>query len=101
MCNFFHFQTGELNADSVKLRARVIYKSFFFIKPDLRICLSYFFAFGNFVISKSDIKRGFLLLSSMFHAKHVSFNAFFLLWLRFPLPDCVFIRQCFSLPFKF
>lgn len=52
------------------------------------------------MIIKSDIKRGFLLLSSMFHAKHVGFNAFFLLWLRFPLPDCVFTRQRISLPFK-
>ena len=40
---------------------RVLYTNpFFFIKPDLRICLSYFLAFGNFMISKSDIKRGFL-----------------------------------------
>lgn len=30
------------------------------------------------MIIKSDINRGFLLLSSMFHAKHVSFNAFFI-----------------------
>lgn len=40
------------------------------------------------MISKSYIKRRLLLLSSMFHAKHVNF-VFFLLWLSFPLPDCV------------
>ena len=41
------------------------------------------------MISKSDIKRGFLLLSSMFHAKHVSFNAFFI------VVKISFARLCF------